>query len=370
MKITNGQPPREGLRVVVAAGGTGGHVFPGIAVAQEVERRGGEVLFLGTHEGIEADEVPRAGFRFEKLRVAKLKRVSLKKRLQALYLAPTAVVEAVKKIRGFAPDAVVGAGGYVSGPSVLAARLLGIPSLILEQNSIPGVTNRVLSRITDRSVVAFQEALDYLPRSVNLGNPVRREIVEKLTSSPTKKSGKKLSLLVIGGSQGARALNDAMAKIAPVLGEIGLRVVHATGRSDLSWVKRAYERCSVEARVSPFIRDMAEAYADCDLVFCRAGATTIAELTLVGKPALLVPFPFAADDHQTANAESLSRNGAAVSIPQGELTAPRLIHELRRFASEPTYRGRMGDAMRALGRPDASKDVVEMLEKLRPGGSR
>ncbi len=352
------------MRVVIAAGGTGGHVFPGIAVAQELRTRGCRILFLGARGGIESKEVVKAGFAIETIDTArKIKGMSLGARLQALSFMPAALVEMLVRMGRFKPHVVLGVGGYVSGPAVLAAGLSRIPSVLLEQNAIPGFTNRVLSRRAECSIVSFDEALKYMPRSINLGNPVRAEIVERLTfPGRTKKLSAQPNLLVLGGSQGARPLNDAMVKISPLLKEMGVKILHGTGEADYEWVKKSYERRSVDAEPYPFIEDMASAYESCDFVFCRAGATTIAELTLAGKPALLVPFPHAADDHQTANAQSLADRGAAISIPQKELTADRLTEELRKLLYGPDIVTRMSKRMKELARPDAASRVADFLE--------
>ena len=357
-----------GLRVLIAAGGTGGHVFPGIAVAEEVKRREGYVLFLGTASGLEDREVPKAGFSLERIRVEKIKGVSAAGRLRAFIRGPGAVWSALKKIRRFDPHIVLGAGGYVSGPAVVAANILRIPSVLLEQNSIPGLTNRMLGKLAQCSVIAFDEAKSYLPRSINLGNPIRTKIVHQLTggSDGAKlKKNKKLTLLVLGGSQGARPLNDIMAKMSPIL---NLRIYHQTGEKDYDWVVERYKRWNVDADVVPFIEDMGEAYRVCDLIFCRAGATTIAELTLAGKPAILVPFPHAADDHQTANALALANRGAAICVPQSELTTQRMIQELKHLTLHDETRQNMAVAMKALGRPEAAQRVVDLLETRRKDG--
>lgn len=361
MKL-HGNGSNNSPRIVVAAGGTGGHVFPGIAVAEELRKRGCTILFLGTNSGIEAKEVPRAGFGIETINTLKIKGMSTAGRLRALFYAPSALSAALAKIRKFKPHVVVGVGGYVSGPAVLAAGLSKIPSILLEQNAIPGVTNRILSRTAKCSVVAFDEALKYLPRSINLGNPVRAEIVERLMLPRlTRVLRPKPVLLVLGGSQGARALNDSMVKICPILRDMGLRILHGTGEADYEWVKDSYTRWGVEAELFPFIEDMASAYENCDFVLCRAGATTIAELTLAGKPALLVPFPYAADDHQTANACSLADRGAAVCIPQKELTSDRLMAEIRKILFGGDLRGRMSKEMKKLARPDAASRVADLI---------
>jgi len=352
------------IHVLVAAGGTGGHIFPGLAVGQELASAGHDVTFAGTRGGMEADLVARAGFSMEYLTVGKLKRMSLTARLKSLALLPSAISRAIQMVTKVAPDVVVGAGGYVAAPIVVAAWIRRIPVILLEQNAIAGATNRHLARLATKVVIAFDRATERLPESktVACGNPVRRALVERL--SVPRRPSDRARLLVLGGSQGARALNDVMVKLAPVLGRYDMEIRHQTGRADFDWVQAAYRKWNVAAEVLPFIEDMASVYEQTDLVLCRAGATTIAELTVAGLPSLLVPFPYAADDHQNANAAVLADAGAAVLVPQRDLTVPRIEAEFARFRGDGRLLERMGNAAKLLGKPDAAACVVTLCHEL------
>jgi UDP-N-acetylglucosamine--N-acetylmuramyl-(pentapeptide) pyrophosphoryl-undecaprenol N-acetylglucosamine transferase len=377
----------DGLRVLIGAGGTGGHVFPGIAVAEEVRAQGGTPLFVGTFTGLEARAVPRAGFRIATIEAGKLKRVGWRARLSAFGLAPYALMRCIRIVRTFRPHVTVGAGGYVSAPVVTAARMLGVPTLLLEQNSVPGVTNRWLARLAQAVVIAFAEAEQYFTNTpvVPFGNPIRRELVARLwrngckeqDAAETKAANRKvtgansvLQMLVLGGSQGARALNDTMVKAAPMLAKRPLYIIHQTGAADRDWVAAAYRRWGVQAQLKPFFDDMAEVYTQSDVVLCRAGATTIAELTLAGLPALLVPFPHAADDHQQRNALAVERGGGGRCIAQRQLTAPRLLAEIDDWMAQPDTLREMQTAMHKMARPQAAADVVGLAAKLAQGGGR
>jgi UDP-N-acetylglucosamine--N-acetylmuramyl-(pentapeptide) pyrophosphoryl-undecaprenol N-acetylglucosamine transferase len=368
--ICSCRPERRGpLRVLIAAGGTGGHVFPGIAVAEEVRERSGETLFVGTPEGLESRAVPKAGFDIELIKAGKLKKMPLGARLTAVGLAPRALLSARRILKSFDPDVVVGAGGYVSAPAGLAAKLSNVPVVLLEQNSIPGFTNRTLARMADRVAIAFAEAEEYLPegRAELLGNPLRKDLVRRLAERRQRlprRAGGPTRLLVLGGSQGARAINDAMAKAAPLLGRLDVEITHQTGQADRPWVEAAYRRWDVDATVHAFIDDMAEVYAGSDLGLCRAGATTIAELTLCGLPAVLVPFPHAADDHQRHNARALELGGGAVCLEQREMTAVRLVEEIAALAGDPDRLEAMSEALGRMARPDAAAAVVDLCERV------
>jgi UDP-N-acetylglucosamine--N-acetylmuramyl-(pentapeptide) pyrophosphoryl-undecaprenol N-acetylglucosamine transferase len=364
--------PEAGLRVLIAGGGTGGHLFPGVALAEEVRARGGEVLFVGTARGIEARVLPEEGWPLELVTVRGLKGRGVRGLLDALLLLPRAWAESRGILRRFRPDVVVGVGGYASGPVVATAALQGRPTAILEQNSVPGLTNRVLARVVRAVFCAFPDVRGRFPATkvVPTGNPIRRALVERLGAATAGAAGGSdgaIRLLVFGGSQGARALNDAMIGVAPLLPQRfpGLRVVHQTGTADEERVRTAYAAAGLgdAAVVRPFIRDMAAAYAAADLVLCRAGATSLGELAVVGLPALLVPFPQATDDHQTWNARALVDAGAARLLPQAELAPERLLAELAAVA-DPETRSRMAAAMRAAARPAAAATVYEELVRL------
>ena len=303
------------MRLLVAGGGTGGHLFPGIALAEEITRRsGGEVLFVGTSRGIETRAVPAAGYALETLDVSGLKRMGLWGTLRGLVRLPLAILRSFGILRRFRPDVVVGVGGYASGPLVLAAVLAGYKAAIQEQNSVPGMTNRVLGKLVSVVFTAFADARRFFPadKVTELGNPVRAKIVAALEGAAAVPPAEKLRLLVVGGSQGARAVSELVAAAVPLLaaGGTDFTLVHQTGSADLQRLTERYLAQGLGGKVTAtaFIDDMAAAYAQADLVVARAGALTLAELAIAGRPAMLVPLPTAADDHQSKNAEE---NGAS-----------------------------------------------------------
>ncbi|MEP7274270.1 MAG: undecaprenyldiphospho-muramoylpentapeptide beta-N-acetylglucosaminyltransferase, partial [Acidobacteriota bacterium] len=298
-------------KVIIAGGGTGGHIYPGIAIAQEFKRRDPdtEVIFVGTAKGLETRIVPAQGFHLELIEVAALKRVGFVKRLRSLLMLPGSFLAVGSLIRRFKPDVVLGVGGYASGPVVLVAALMRVPTLLAEQNALPGFTNRVLARFVRGAAVSFEEARGFFgPKAEITGNPVREEFF----SIPAKSAGAVVHLLITGGSQGARAINDAMIGALPFLEpERGrMSIVHQSGEADAVRLRAAYAERGFTAHVSPFLDRMVEEVAKSDLVISRAGATTVSELAAAGRAAILVPFPFAADDHQTKNAEAVERAGA------------------------------------------------------------
>jgi UDP-N-acetylglucosamine--N-acetylmuramyl-(pentapeptide) pyrophosphoryl-undecaprenol N-acetylglucosamine transferase len=360
------------VRLLVAGGGTGGHLFPGIAVADEVIRRGGgEVLFVGTSRGIETRAVPAAGYALETLQVSGLKRMGLLGTLRGLGRVPLAITRSIGILRRFKPDVVLGVGGYASGPMVLAAALLGYPTAIQEQNSVPGITNRALGRLVRAVFIAFEDAARFFParRIARLGNPVRQKIVaalEGVTLAAT--SSAKLRILVVGGSQGARAVSDLVTGAAAALAGAGVdfSLVHQTGSADLERIQSRYRELGLTDRVEAkaFIEDMATAYAEADLVVARAGALTMAELATAGRPAILIPLPTAADDHQRKNAAQFASAGAAVVIDQGTASAEELASAIAGLAKDSVKRADMGVAMRALARPQAAQTIVDRLQAL------
>ncbi|MFH2010544.1 MAG: undecaprenyldiphospho-muramoylpentapeptide beta-N-acetylglucosaminyltransferase [bacterium] len=357
------------MRVLIAGGGTGGHLFPGIAVAEEVLARGGEVLFVGTERGIEARVLPELGLPLRTIRVQGLARVSWKQRLQFLVDAPVAAFQAIDVLASFRPQVVVGVGGYSSGPVVLAAAAAFVPTVILEQNSVPGITNRLLGRVVRQVFGAFEESRLHFPagKMQLLGNPVRRSIVEALRGADdelTHLSNGRLNVLAFGGSQGARFLNECFMEAAPALAEQAVALVHQTGEADHARVSQAYAAAGLQAEVVPFISDMAARYAQADLIVCRAGATTLSELAIVGRPAVLVPFPYATHNHQESNAREYEGRGAALCRPQRDLDGTILVNLIRELADDEPRRTAMAVAMRALGRPRAAASIVDRLEAL------
>jgi UDP-N-acetylglucosamine--N-acetylmuramyl-(pentapeptide) pyrophosphoryl-undecaprenol N-acetylglucosamine transferase len=356
------------MRVLIAAGGTGGHIYPGIAVAKEVMRRhpGSAVRFVGTARGLETRLVPQAGFELKLIESAGLKNVGMAARARGLWLLPKSFVAARRLIREFKPDVVAGAGGYVSGPVLLMAALMNVPTLVMESNALPGFTNRALARFIDKAAVSFEAALPYFRgKAVVTGNPVRREFFE----IPAREhEPERVEVLIFGGSQGARAINEAMVAALPALAaQRGvLRIKHQTGESDFEKVRQGYLDAGwgEEADVRPYIDDMVESFAQADFVICRAGATTSAELVAAGRAAIMVPFPLAADDHQRRNAEALQAAGAARMILQQDLTGERLAAEINRLVGAPEEIKRMEEASRKLSRGDAAQATVELMEKL------
>lgn len=360
------------MRLLIAGGGTGGHLFPGIALADEAIRRGGsEVLFVGTSRGIETKVVPAAGYALETLEVSGLKRMGFAGTVRGLLRLPRALLQSFSILRRFRPDVVVGVGGYASGPLVLAAALRGLPTAIQEQNSVPGITNRILGRLVRAVFIAFDEAARFFParKIQRLGNPARKAIVAALESAADAgATDGKLRVLVVGGSQGARAVSELVAGAAEILLAQGVSfsLVHQTGAVDLERMQARYSKLGLEGQVEvrAFIDDMAAAYGTADLVIGRAGALTLSELAIVGKPAVLVPLPTAADDHQTRNAGCFAAAGAALVLDQRTASAQDLARAIAGLAADREKRVAMGQAMRTLARPRAAEAIVDRLQGL------
>ncbi len=363
------------MRLLVAGGGTGGHVFPGMALAEEVVTRHprNDAVFVGTGRGLEARVVPEAGFPIEFVDVRGLKGQGPAALLRNLARLPGALLQSLAILRRWRPDVVVGVGGYASGPVVLAAWLLRIPTAVQEQNAVAGLTNRVLGRLVRAAFTAFPEAGPDFPRRKvhQLGNPIRRELLDNFMRPAAEHPAPRV--LVLGGSQGAHALKMRVVETLPHLADLRdtLRVTHQTGARDRDPVERGYRAVGFTPDAREFIEDMSRAYAEADLVVCRAGATTLAELTALGKPAILVPFPFAADDHQRHNALALVRAGAALMLDQAGLRAEVLTRELAALLGDDSRRREMGRAARGLARPAAAETIVSECLALaeRRGGS-
>jgi UDP-N-acetylglucosamine--N-acetylmuramyl-(pentapeptide) pyrophosphoryl-undecaprenol N-acetylglucosamine transferase len=357
-------------RIVMAGGGTGGHLFPGIAVFEELRRREPdlEVLFVGTARGIETKVIPRLGERLECLDVGPLKGRTPQELARNLASLPRAGFAAMQLLRRFRPDLVIGVGGYAAGPMVATASAMRIPTALLEQNAHVGLTNRLLSRLVDRAYLSFEETAPLFPPSVVrvVGNPVRRSFVSMGHMARMDPAGFEMRarrVLVIGGSQGARALNQVVPEALARSGiaQRGVEILHQAGHAMCDAVRATYERLGVPAEVTPFIDDMAKAYASAALVIGRAGASSLAEICAVGRPSILVPFPAAADDHQWHNAQALQARGAAIAIRESELSPELLSEHVTRLLSQPELRRTMADAARSLGRPDAAAAVVDDL---------
>jgi UDP-N-acetylglucosamine--N-acetylmuramyl-(pentapeptide) pyrophosphoryl-undecaprenol N-acetylglucosamine transferase len=357
------------VRVLVAGGGTGGHVFPGIALAEEVVTRHpkNDVVFVGTSRGLEASVVPIAGYPIELIDVRGLKGKGAGGVLGGLLRLPRAFIQSWRVLRKWRPDVVVGVGGYASGPVVLAARLMGIPTAVQEQNAVAGLTNRLLGRVVQAAFTSFPEAGRQFPagKVQQLGNPIRRALLDNYMR-PVSKTDARLQVLVFGGSQGAHGLNMRVIEALPFLADLRDRVrfVHQTGARDREQVEKGYGSVGFTPDVREFIVDMSAAYASSDLVVCRAGATTLAELTVCKKPSILVPFPAAADNHQVVNAQSLVDAGAAVMIEERDLTGELLAAEIRRVLLDPAQLDRMSRAAGLLGRPQAASEIADVLTQL------
>ena len=355
------------LSILIAGGGTGGHLYPGIAVARELMARApaAQVVFVGTAVGIEARVVPREGFTLEVIRSAGLKGKSPTSLARGLSLLPVSAADAWRVITRHRPAVVIGVGGYSSGPVVLLAALRGIPTLLMEQNAMPGLTNRLLAPVVDAAAVTFQETVRFFgSKAIVSGNPVRPEFFRgEEAHGRDVQPPRAARVLVFGGSQGAHAINMAMVEAAPRLAaaQPRLALTHQTGERDLEVVREQYRRVGLEARVEPFLFAMEREMKAADLVICRAGATTVAELTAIGRPSILVPLPTATDDHQRRNALALVRDGAALMVEQRELTGDRLAAEMLALAADPKRRRRMGDTARRLARPDAARVIVDRV---------
>ena len=357
------------MRVLIAAGGTGGHIYPGIAVAKEIESRGGnEVLFVGSHGALETRLVPENGYRIETISSAGLKSVGLKGKIKGLLILPKSFIDAARLIRRYKPDVAVGAGGYVSGPVLLTASLMRIPTLVMDSNALPGFTNRQLAPFVSRAALAFEEAMPHFgKKGVVIGNPVRSEFFEIEPKQPSET----VNILVFGGSQGARAINNAVIESLEHLGDLKgrLSIVHQTGTLDLETVRKGYESAGWgNALATEYISDMVDKFRDADLILSRAGATTCAELEAAGRAAIMVPLPTAADDHQRKNAEAMQDAGAAKMILQKDLDGKRLADEIRDLVGSPERLARMGSSARSLAKRDAAKAAVDIIEGLAGSG--
>ena len=347
--------------LLIAAGGTGGHIFPGLAVAEEMTTRlpGARVEFVGSTAplGLERRLVPKAGLKLHLLPVLPINTASMVARLKGLAMLPLGILKAFGLLLRTRPRVVLGIGGYASGPIVLMASLLRIPTVLLEPNAVPGFTNRVLTPFVRRAACAFESTLSrFGDKGVLTGNPVRASF----KALPPKPHVAPLQLLCFGGSQGSRVLSEALVRAIPALptGET-LRIVHQTGPAQHAAIEESYRAAGRKAEVVPFIDDMPRAFAEADLVLCRAGATTLAELTVAGKAAILVPLRSAAEDHQTSNAKALAAQGAAVMLPEGDLgTLGPVLSEL---VADPARVRDIENKARALGRPDAAARVADLL---------
>jgi UDP-N-acetylglucosamine--N-acetylmuramyl-(pentapeptide) pyrophosphoryl-undecaprenol N-acetylglucosamine transferase len=350
------------MRAILAGGGTGGHVIPALAIANELQHSYDcECLFIGTARGIENRLVPAAGFPLQLVRVGALKNVSLVTRAKTAFDLPRALWDASRMLNEFAPDVVIGVGGYASGPAMLAAVVKHVPTLAFEPNVVPGFANRIVAKFVSGAAVHFEETAKYFRHAEVTGVPVRQAFFE----IPPKRSGTP-TVLIFGGSQGAHAINEAMIRCLPVLQKEapGIHIIHQTGERDYNDALAGYKSLGESAEVFKFIEDMPSAFARADLVVCRSGASTVAEIAAAGKPAVFVPFPRAADDHQRVNAEALAKHGAAVVVEESKLEGVWLAETIAALLGDPPRLEQMSEAARALAHPNAASDIATMAARL------
>ncbi len=354
------------MRIIIAAGGTGGHIYPGIAIAKEILRRNSEskILFVGTARGLETKIVPDSGFELSLINSVGLKSVGIAEKLKGLAILPKSFIEARKIIREFMPEVVVGAGGYVTGSVILMASVMRIPTLVMDSNALPGFTNRRLAPFVTKAALTFEEALPFFgKKGIVTGNPVRKEFFD----IKPKSRGETINLLIFGGSQGARAINNTMTEALPLLNSVKnkLSITHQTGVFDFQKIAEIYEREGWnEADVRAYFSDMVSAFEKADLMLCRAGATTCAELSAAGKAAILIPLPTAADDHQRKNAEALEKVGAAKMIAQSDLSKETLAKEIMDLINFPDKITEMEKAAKRLAKADAAESTVDLIEEM------
>jgi UDP-N-acetylglucosamine--N-acetylmuramyl-(pentapeptide) pyrophosphoryl-undecaprenol N-acetylglucosamine transferase len=369
------------MKLLIAGGGTGGHLFPGMAVAEEFLARdpSNEVLFVGTEHGIEARAVPAAGYRIELITAAGIRGKGLFSQLKGAAMMLYGYALSRKILKTFQPDMVLGVGGYASLPMVLAAKGMQTPRYIHEQNAIPGMTNKLLARFADRVFITLEESARFFPKEKVLltGNPLRRQILNMVgrqdppSIPPLPKGGSEQSeqggfrLFVFGGSQGAHAINMAMIAALPHLADLSgrLEICHQTGEKDCAEVRAAYGNSGIPSTVQPFISNMAVEYHKADLIICRAGATTIAEVTACGKACLFIPFPHAVDDHQRRNAEALLKKQACFMLLERELSLERLAAMIGEMMNDPETVRKTGEAAFSLARLDAAQIIVDEMIK-------
>jgi UDP-N-acetylglucosamine--N-acetylmuramyl-(pentapeptide) pyrophosphoryl-undecaprenol N-acetylglucosamine transferase len=351
------------MKAIIAGGGTGGHLFPGIAVAREIQRRrpDSEILFVGAEHGIETRLVPQEGFPLRTLPSGGVKGMSWTKRVSNLAATLRGLLQARSILKDFRPSVVIGVGGYASFPMLGAAILGGYPRVIMEQNAVPGLTNRMLGKWVDYAAVTDPRTVEFFgKRAVVTGNPVRPQF----KSISPKQHQPPYTILIFGGSQGARAINEGVRQCLPLLKDWKdrLRFVHQTGEQQLAETRKAYDEQSFVSDVRPFFSNFHEQYAAADLIISRAGATTVAEIKAAGRAAVLVPFPFAADDHQTENARAMVDEKAAVMIPNAELTGERLAGVIRSLLGNINQLSEIETNARRLAVLDAESRIVDLVE--------
>ena len=368
-----GQPSKRPLRIVIAGGGTGGHLFPGIAVAQEFEARNAasRIIFVSTGNPLERSVLSKTGYPLQTITAAGIKGRGLWNQVKSVAKIPKGILAANRILKNFSPDLTVGLGSYSAGPVVFAAWLRGIPIVVHEQNILPGITTRILSRFANRIYISFENTRSHMdPRKVHwTGNPVRRELLEYSDGHAEELSddtGNGLfTILIIGGSQGAHRINTAVIEALGYLEDKEhLHFVHQTGEADEQPVKEAYRRHNMRCTVQSFFDNMAELYSRADLLICRAGATTVAEITALGKAVIFIPFPYAADNHQVLNAGTLAEEGAAEMLIEKDLSGQILSKKIAYYAAHREALNDMAAKARRFGKPDAAKNIVDDCYRL------
>jgi len=361
------------MRLIIAGGGTGGHLFPGIAIAEEflALNPANEVLFVGTANGIEARLLPKLGYPLALISASGVKGLGTAKKILSAARMIYGYAQSRKILKEFRPDLVLGVGGYASAPLVLAARGMGIKRFIHEQNAFPGLANKILGHVVDRIFISMKGAEPFFPkgRTLMTGNPIRKEILWGFQQRPQRVSDS-FNLLIFGGSAGAHRVNTSVLEALPFLEGVKdtLRITHQTGEKDQALVRDAYRAAGFQAQVTNFIDNMSAAYGAADLVICRAGATTIAEITACGKACVFIPFPYATDDHQRKNAESLVNEGAGLMIVEDDLTGELLAKEILELMNDPVRLAAVERNARSLAQLDAAQAIVAaMTEKTKTG---
>ena len=359
------------MRIIIAGGGTGGHLFPGIAIAEEFLKRDGDtkILFIGTQRGIEGKLLGQLGYELGTIDVEGVKGRGLEALLKGAYQIPQSMWQSSRILRQFRPQIAIGVGGYASGPAILTACLMRIPAVIAEQNAVPGITNRILGKFVNKVFVTYGQTKDWFSRSKVMvsGNPVRSALT--VVRDKKKEKSDIWNLLIFGGSQGAAAINKSVVEMLPLLEPLKnkLRVLHQSGVRELEAVRQAYRQYGISADVTSFIEDMAGAYAEADLIICRAGATSLAEITAAGKVPVLIPFPWAANDHQTKNAEALAAAGAAIMINERELSGSRLFGVIESLLTNENKLREMSQKSASLGNIRAAANIVDACMELIAG---
>lgn len=358
----------EGIRVMITGGGTGGHLFPGIAAAEALCERlpGSNVMFVGTHRKMDKTSLSKYGFQVRAIHSHGIKGKSLGQLIKAVMVLPLSVLEAVYHILRYRPHLVVGVGGYVTGPVIAAARLLGKVTVIHEQNSVPGLANRKLGALAQKVCLSLPGSEKYFDgqKTELTGNPVRKEILELAREVDKGGENEELTIMILGGSQGARAVNRLVVEaLTGIASARTLKIIHQTGAMDVQMVRDAYGQAGLQAEVEPFFHDMVNLYRRADLVISRAGATTLVELAVLGKPAILIPYPYAADNHQEKNGQHYVEGQGAVMFIEADLTPERLAKEVVGLLEDEARLRRMGENMKKLGIPEAAEKIVDVCLK-------